>query len=839
MPSSNTAMNTPHSLLPVELQLDVFALCHPSIHLPASSRTAFAAFSEGKSRVLDAWLRRIIFLDPQYDPRIVNRGNSPAQLNHKANAQFELAGQQHSVAQIESHVAYFLKANVPAEEGWGGWAAALAPNPGDAPPVAPPVITKSLLEWLFHRKNHADRAITNEPDLVAELDRIRAEFGQPVQSSSWQVLPDALLLVSFFIRTSQIDLLHFSLDFLLSRFPFLGTTAAHFTLWSHFMLDNRIGLRSKLRDLANRTQGIPNLTMTYPTFLCLLALFDWSMSAVETISHIFTKSLNVSTVANLVLYHSQTSFLEPMMATFSQLDQPTSREPSSRVLSVINWIRVHETTAAFHPNYYSPYWSQHVFRNHRLFFDVLALHDLMPDVPPHPSKGDLSFAVARWVKKGYSQSVPLALKHDLLHENEMVELLHYGAMTGDTPLMGQLSAQCKRDGNFQRVVRRAIQYCCLSDADPPHTRTTLFGLLIADHGGDADRVPMTNLLTDHARQLSSRVYLQRVARYSLLDLLSIECQWDYTTFLQEHLCKGRHSFPFVWASDTAFWSKLIATCLSRGIAWERLSLKEVVAVCALELMSFMAAKGLDWRQNAEMRTARVTDDEAKVVSFLVQLVRSRLNESKVAAAGNINRESKKARTYVWGNRYHSFSQLLPHDCWHTLREGVIAVATLSPLPPADSVNARDPRVHTNLAHDFFLDTMLVLDAQFVYELIPFRNVVGTLRLWTRLGYHKFVRRRNQLPLVLGVLRAAAESGEADKVAYIIGGLPDSFRTSKGFVLGLRAIMRKDTRGALEVGLEASGWRRECEELLGQHELLSRQDELTVSDSDEVELTCVF
>ncbi|ORZ37130.1 hypothetical protein BCR44DRAFT_38018 [Catenaria anguillulae PL171] len=374
--------------------------------------------------------------------------------------------------------------------------------------------------------------------------------------------------------------------------------------------------------------------------------------------------------------------------------------------------------------------------------------------------------------------------------------------------MTLLAAQCKREGVFARVLWRALTFLCPIDADPPQTRVALLGLLIANANADNDYARAANLLTDHARQLASRVYLERgVYRASLLDLVSFG--WDYTAFLQEHLARG---YLYVNVSP----GQVVATCMSHGIAWDRLTLKEVVTACALHLMAFMESKGIEWCKRDEMRTARATDDEVKVVSFLVRLVRARLNESKVATAGNINRDPKKARTRISGQAYFSFSQLLPHDCWIKLRHGIITVATIPPLVSTNPhTHARDP----GLAYEFFLDTMLVLDAQFVYELIPYYDLVGTLRLWTRLDFRRFVRRRKRLPLVLGALRDEAEAGNVEKVAYIIGGLPDTFRTSNGFVLGLRGILCQDTRSALKLGLEASGWLREWEALLGQYERL--------------------
>ncbi|ORZ31493.1 hypothetical protein BCR44DRAFT_1516082 [Catenaria anguillulae PL171] len=95
--------------------------------------------------------------------------------------------------------------------------------------------------------------------------------------------PSHLDTLIYFIRTTQLNLRHFMLSRVLAIVPGLRTATAPFSTWPHFMIDNRPAPR-RFSSSIDRVDYDP--TMSYPVFLCVLALFDWSLAPANCMWHV-------------------------------------------------------------------------------------------------------------------------------------------------------------------------------------------------------------------------------------------------------------------------------------------------------------------------------------------------------------------------------------------------------------------------------------------------------------------------------------------------------------------------------------------------------------------------
>ncbi|ORZ30566.1 hypothetical protein BCR44DRAFT_40073 [Catenaria anguillulae PL171] len=274
--ASESAGDSVSSLLPAELLLSVLSLCCPISRLPSTCRALSASLSPG-SQPQRIWFQhlaqQVIFRNPEHNPKVVNWCYSPELPHHSNNERYP------SIAQIESPMSYYLKASIPADGRSifrGGCASGLAPEPGSQLPAT--IFTKDFVQVLFSSAGPFAKFQRHnvETDLVAMLERIRPDeifdddgSGQPAFARTWHLIPDAFLLATFFIRTSQLDLLHVTLTHLRSLFPTLGAASAPFQIWSRLMLDNRTSVLAWLSNITAHS----DLSMTYPTFLCSIGRY--------------------------------------------------------------------------------------------------------------------------------------------------------------------------------------------------------------------------------------------------------------------------------------------------------------------------------------------------------------------------------------------------------------------------------------------------------------------------------------------------------------------------------------------------------------------------------------
>ncbi|ORZ35545.1 hypothetical protein BCR44DRAFT_40121 [Catenaria anguillulae PL171] len=383
------------------------------------------------------------------------------------------------VAQIQSHLSFYLKARVPPlpdiadlPKDWHPFAAGIAPpwpnSESSGMSAAPSMLSARFIDWLFGKKgpfrwDAAERRADSDFDVVAELRKMRKrELDKEAYMSgeddefddeslyaldsdddddpdrwqaapNWRLLPDALLLAHFFIRTTQLDLLERTLVHLQSALPTLATASAPVSVWSFCMLDNRTLLRYSLSELASPSE---EPSITYPTFLCLLALFDWSKPALDVILRVFSDSTHMWTVISWI--HSSLPAFSCMLDTLDLVTSPPST--SARVLEILDLF--HQYDVPIDLEYFKGI-SPSITSSYRIFYDVLVHYDL-PNVPRSLDPCRQSWigkAMVDWVCKGHIELVDVALEHEYLLDADIVQrLCTFAAERGDWGLVAKLAA---------------------------------------------------------------------------------------------------------------------------------------------------------------------------------------------------------------------------------------------------------------------------------------------------------------------------------------------------------------------------------------------------------------
>ncbi|ORZ30543.1 hypothetical protein BCR44DRAFT_64552 [Catenaria anguillulae PL171] len=635
--------DSPYALLPAELWLNILSLCQPSPRLPATCHLTLNAFGTPGSpthRTWATWAHLVIFLNPEFDPKVVNTSyNSPAKKCRDANLSYSW------VAQIESRLSYYLKALAPSAIG-GAYRVATGMAPQQAAPNArPTMLTQDFIEWLlgFHgplggRHGRADgrldivaemRAIRNERSFVTSgLDRGTLEF------PNWQPLCDALLLTHFFIRTSQFDLLQQTLTHVLNRYPSLATISAPISLWSHFMIDNRSHL---LSDLSTLVLFHKDPSVSYPTFLCLLASFDWSPDALAVIRHSFSSTTAFRQVTQTITstQHMQAAILH----TLSQVTVPAST--ADRVLNVLSWYESHGARLG------DPFVSHHMKSlypgSYPIASQVFMEYDLPYIVQDQTWIDDahvLASMVVDWEMnepEGYDcgcrVELNLALEHGLLSTEHKANLLYKGEYCREHELIFLVLASCATEQEVVLVVRNALKASIYHVPDPPAVYSAILSHL-----------PCSIDWTDAILIPNSIDWPPASLGVVLFDcpLVDPRIQWDYLRYLRQQV-----KWITTWTEWCEFspltsqeYMRLMATLIDRvcsgvtadlAVAIELWEASEAANMCAIRLVGLMHEMGMGvWRQSQAMMDvdhdgprASVSQEQAAAIAAVVRATKAK------------------------------------------------------------------------------------------------------------------------------------------------------------------------------------------------------------------------
>ncbi|ORZ26834.1 hypothetical protein BCR44DRAFT_28394 [Catenaria anguillulae PL171] len=798
--------DSPISMLPVEIILDILSLCDASSRLPATSRVTAAEFFRVGAQPHRVWSHRLVFHNPQCDPQLVR-----ASASLDANRGLEMNAWARQVAQIQSHFANYLKLHVPAAEGRFGFAGGMAPpalggDPGNVVERAgkqgsKTMVTAEFVEWLFRHP----QAVVAGMDLVLKLIRIREksltemfptpeEVGEsdgtgtmhvpsapPPASSTGvasstapkrQLLPDALLLVHFFIRTTQLDLLQLTLTRLHTRFPSLATIRLPFSMWSHFMLDNRADLRFRLLSFV---QSHHDPDMTYPAFLCFLALLEWSKPTLDVISQVFAQSLDLTAFANLVASQYDQDMFSCMTVNLALLTSPPFT--SACVLDILNWFPQHGATVNLDR---FPVISAHIRFSYPIFANVLIQYDIrnLGKASAHIRAG-LGAMVVKSVIEGHTDLVPVALEHELFSDQLLGQVLREAVLKGNEALVAVLASHCR--GNLSLMQAMAVHALNMNEhaePDPPAAYSALFNMLHT-HAIDPNAFLVT--YSNHVPPCALSVILFDSPSHGLI------FSWNYVDHLH-HWFEQAKSLSKVDSAWAVFMSRFIDGYFDSWMRGEQVRVDVVTLACAIRLIGFQFMRGVvgDLDRSSEAEYEQDVDRVTALVARTIEMLRL-AQDVEVAAQDS---------TVTFSLVIPSVFKIMLHQC-------LTAAATMLTPIPIESLDA-DVLARSANARSFFLDTLLDLDRSFVLNSIPF-GTASTVYVWPRFQEHE-LESRLSVDTVLGIIRRMAKGKNAQVVSEIFKHLPSSIRDSESFLFGVRELRMSqppDCWHAMKLGLESA------------------------------------
>ncbi|ORZ38303.1 hypothetical protein BCR44DRAFT_60029 [Catenaria anguillulae PL171] len=804
-PVADTVMTntTPNSILPHELWFVIFSLCKSTSHLPAAFRSDLFKPGALPYRI---WTHRIVFIDRNLYPSAGRL--SPTYRHGQLNSWYP------SVAQIGSPVAHHLR---------GQSERLLEASQGKTAATTSSLVTKPLVDWLFSPsgsfgQQHQWYKDEQTWDWIAELQlvRDRLEFGalseqddeddddgnewsdsifpmhpaagpfpapasstescRPCPVPNWRLIPDAFLLVTFAIHTSQVDLLESTLHHMRSALPSTFATASKpFSFWTLVMLnslDNQRACLSEIVYLGN------DPAMTYPTFLCFVAILEWSFSSLQVLLRVFEDTLDLT--AALALFTSNEHSLECILIS---LNHVTSPDTCTSVLAILDWFK--KCHAKINSTRF-PFVSFYIHSSYPLFAEVFMTYDLvyLTSIPKgDPTRGNLGTAVVDWVCKGHAGLLDVALDHGIVNQMGMGRVLRQAALTEDAEMAEKV---------LQMVDTEEIKYLVLnaldshihmefeSTFDPPSAYCFLLNLLVTHGGGGgggggsrAANDP-NQLLIDHSQHWPRE--LLSILLFKCPETNTLLFSWDYPRHLIQHLAwaQSMHTIYHGWAR---LMGSLIDCCGADGYDWREPELDggQVSTVSAIRLISLMHEYGP--MEDAE--EYKVSPEAAGVISALVGATRDKLPPRR-------------------------FSTLVS-PLFLTMLGSLVDAVTSFPRPrPLSTTEIGCPLA----AHNVFVDAMLALDREFTVSHVRF-EVATTVWVWPKFSVdeikfgHGLTANR-----AIALVRAAVEAKQVTVVSMVLSTIAVDVRDSNEFARGLAGLARRWQHVCKQVfvsGMDQSEW----------------------------------
>ncbi|ORZ27562.1 hypothetical protein BCR44DRAFT_366069 [Catenaria anguillulae PL171] len=236
-----------------------------------------------------------------------------------------------------------------------------------------------------------------------------------------------------------------------------------------------------------------NPSMTYPTFLCFLALLEWSLPALQIVANAFADTLDVGAAASLIA--SSKHMFECMLMSLPHM--MTTTDDSCCVLDVITWLK-HQSapinTARF------PFIASHVKASYPLFTNVFMAYDLVNlhiFAGNHHQREALGSAVVDWVERGYSDLLGVALEQGIVGQRDLGRVLRRAASCGDTALADLVLDLVSVDDEAlcQMVLIGTSTIVLL--LSPQHPRNSRVGSCSSKSTADGARSELATLPTFH------------------------------------------------------------------------------------------------------------------------------------------------------------------------------------------------------------------------------------------------------------------------------------------------------------------------------------------------------
>ncbi|ORZ38341.1 hypothetical protein BCR44DRAFT_69741 [Catenaria anguillulae PL171] len=431
-----SAMHNPHpglsaataDLLATELLHLTIALARPRAIIPKTcSQIAQLARATGSLSVQIAW-RNCLLLG----------GSARRPSDRWGRIQYNMAG---------PNLSRFLQGLLrPKRKGWQ-CATATAPSH----PLVDPVFTPLFFDFLLAPTGPLSKKSYPNPNrrpqslsmyLLERMDlymfdlALREDGTISPDSAQWWGLSETLLLAMYFLRSGQLDRLSTILDFLVTRgiFDVDGETAP-LTTWRCFLIDNRPEWQTFFADFYESVETFAQETpISFTLFLCVIALFDWSVPALEIIlSH--SKSTTASAVPTFAA--SRDMLVQDAMFYFL----PYCRD-ATRITSMVAWF---DSAGAQVRLDRFPMTSSKACRS--VFTDLMEKVDL-PLVTSDTDRSTLCWEAMRYAlenPKDLAYVLDLVKKHELLLDAALAMVL------------GQAFASPQRFPKFVKVIEGSFQ----------------------------------------------------------------------------------------------------------------------------------------------------------------------------------------------------------------------------------------------------------------------------------------------------------------------------------------------------------------------------------------------